>query len=142
VAKGKMRLMDVAQEICRIAGEILVEHQALRTKLSQPQYAAWPRALADIRAQLKELLAPGFLAIVAFERLKHYPRYIRRSQCVSTRSPPTPSATPTGSSNFARYWQGYQTKLVTDRARGVRDPSWRKCAGCWKSCGCRCGRSN
>src|SRR6185437_7999837 len=77
VAKGKTRLMDVAQEICRIAGEILVEHQAVRAKMMQPAYAAWPRTLTDIRAQLRELLPPGFLAAVPFERLKHYSRYLK-----------------------------------------------------------------
>ena len=122
VAKGKMRLMDVAQEICRISGEILVEHQALRTKLSQPQYAAWPRALADIRGQLKELLAPGFLAIVAFERLKHYPRYIRAIAMRLDKIASNPERDANWQQQLARYWLGYQTKLVTDRARGVRDP--------------------
>jgi len=117
-----MRLMDVAQEICRISGEILVEHQALRTKLSQPQYAAWPRALADIRGQLKELLAPGFLAIVAFERLKHYPRYIRAIAMRLDKIASNPERDANWQQQLARYWLGYQTKLVTDRARGVRDP--------------------
>jgi ATP-dependent helicase HrpA len=121
-AKGKTRLMDVAQEICRIGTEILVEHQALRAKLGQPQYAAWPRALADIRAQLKELLPPGFLAVIPFERLKHYPRYIKAIAMRLDKIASNPERDANWQQQVSRYWQTYQTKLVTDRARGVRSP--------------------
>ncbi len=121
-AKGKTRLMDVAQEICRIAGEILAEHQAVRAKISQPQYAAWPRALADVRAQLKELLPPGFLAAIAFERLKHYPRYIRAIAMRLDKIASNPERDADWQQQLARYWQTYQGKLVADRARGVRSP--------------------
>jgi ATP-dependent helicase HrpA len=120
-AKGKTRLMDVAQEICRIGGEILVEHQALRTKLGNPQYSAWPRALADIRAQLKELLAPGFLASVAFERLKHYPRYIKAIAMRLDKIASNPERDANWQQQLSRYWQNYQTRLTADRARGIRD---------------------
>ena len=122
VAKGKMRLMDVAQEICRIANEILAENQTLRAKISQPAYAAWPRALADIRAQLKELLSPGFLAGVPFERLKHYPRYIRAIAMRLDKIASNPERDANWQQQLARYWQTYQTKLIADRARGVRSP--------------------
>jgi len=121
-AKGKTRLMDVAQEICRIAGEILTEQQTLRAKLGQPQYAAWPRALADIRAQLKELLSSGFLAGVPFERLKHYPRYIRAIAMRLDKIASNPERDANWQQQLARYWQTYQIRLVADRARGVRGP--------------------
>ena len=141
-AKGKTRLMDVAQEICRIAGEILTEQQTLRAKIGQPQYAAWPRALADIRAQLKELLPSGFLAGIPFERLKHYPRYISAIAVRLDKIASNPERDANWQQQLARYWQTYQARLVADRARGVRARSWRICAGCSKSCGCRSGRSS
>src|SRR4051794_10715778 len=122
VAKAKMRLMDVAQEICRIAGEILAEYQGLRAKINQPQYSAWPRALADIRTQLRELLTPGFLASVPFERLKHYPRYLRAVAIRLDKIASNPERDANWQQQLARYWQTYQTRLVDDRARGVRDP--------------------
>ena len=122
VAKAKTRLMDVAQEICRIAAEILLEHQSLRAKMNQPQYSAWPRALADIRAQLRELLVPGFLANVAFDRLKHYPRYLRAVAMRLDKIASNPERDANWQQQLARYWQAYQTRLVDDRARGVRDP--------------------
>jgi ATP-dependent helicase HrpA len=121
-AKGKTRLMDVAQEICRIAGEILAEHQALRAKINQPQYAAWPRALADIRAHMRELLPPGFLANVPFDRLKHFPRYLKAIAMRLDKIASNPERDANWQQQLARYWQAYQTRLVADRARGVRDP--------------------
>jgi ATP-dependent helicase HrpA len=122
VAKGKTRLMDVAQEVCRITGEILTEHQALRLKLNQPQYAAWPRAVADIRSQLRELMGAGFLAAVPFERLKHYPRYLRAIAVRLDRIASNPERDANWQQQLARYWQAYEAKLVADRARGIRNP--------------------
>ncbi len=122
VAKGKTRLMDVAREVCRIAGEILSEHQALRTKMNLPQYAAWPRAVADIRAQLQELMGAGFLAVVPFERLKHYPRYLQAIGVRLDRIASNPERDANWQQQLARYWQAYQTKLIADRARGLRNP--------------------
>jgi ATP-dependent helicase HrpA len=121
-AKGKTRLMDVAQEICRIAGEILAEHQTLRAKIHQPQYVAWPRALADIRAQLRELLPTGFLASTPFDRLKHYPRYLKAIAMRLDKIASNPERDANWQQQLARYWQTYQTRLVADRARGVRSP--------------------
>jgi ATP-dependent helicase HrpA len=122
VAKGKTRLMDVAQEICRIAAEILAEHQALRSKLAQPQHAAWPRAIADIRSQLRELLGPGFLASVPFERLKHYPRYLRAIAVRLDKIASNPERDGNWQQQLARYWQAYQARLAADHSRGLRNP--------------------
>jgi ATP-dependent helicase HrpA len=122
VAKGKTRLMDVAQEVCRIAGEVLAEHQALRARLGEPRYAAWPKAIADVRAQLRELMPAGFLAAVPFERLKHYPRYLRAAGMRLEKLASNPERDANWQQQLARYWQQYQAKLATDRARGIRDP--------------------
>ncbi|HWH46886.1 MAG TPA: ATP-dependent RNA helicase HrpA, partial [Burkholderiales bacterium] len=122
VAKGKTRLMDVALEICRIAAEIFAEHQTLKNRLEQPQHAAWPRAVADIRSQLRELLGSGFLASVPFERLKHYPRYLRAIGVRLDRIASNPERDGNWQQQLARYWQAYQVRLADDRSRGLRNP--------------------
>jgi ATP-dependent helicase HrpA len=121
-AKGKTRLPDVAQEICRIAADILAEHQKLRAKLNEQKYAAWPRALADIRAQLRELMPAAFLANVPFDRLKHYPRYLGAIAMRLDKIASNPERDANWQQQLARYWQNYQGRLVADRARGVRHP--------------------
>jgi len=73
-AKGKVVL--VAQEVGRLVGTILAEHTALQKSLSAMQ-KAFPQACADISAQLAALLAKNFIATVPYERLTHYPRYLK-----------------------------------------------------------------
>jgi ATP-dependent helicase HrpA len=73
-AKGKVVL--VAQEVGRLAGTILAEYTALQKKLAGMQ-KAFPQACADISAQVAALLAKNFIANVPYERLTHYPRYLK-----------------------------------------------------------------
>ena len=122
VAKGKTRLPDVAQEVCRIANDILAEHQALRAKLSQPAFAAYPRALADIRAQVKDLMPSGFLSSTAFERLKNMSRYLEAISVRLSKIASNPERDANWQAQLARYWQTYLTKLKQDRDRGIRNP--------------------
>ncbi len=121
-AKAKTRLMDVANEVCRIAAEILVEHQALRARIAEPRHAAHARALTDIRAQLRELLPVGFLASTGFDRLKHIPRYIKAIASRLDKLASNPERDANWQAQLARYWQTYQTRLKLDRERGIRDP--------------------
>ncbi len=73
-ARGRVLL--VAQEILRLIGGILAEHAVLAKKLASLQ-KAFPQACADIGAQLAELLPRRFIAATPFERLQHYPRYLK-----------------------------------------------------------------
>ncbi len=73
-AKG--RILLVAQEIVRLAGQILAEQMALQKKLAAAQ-KAFPQACADIAAQLAELLPKRFIVATPYERLQHFPRYLK-----------------------------------------------------------------
>jgi ATP-dependent helicase HrpA len=70
------RILLVAQEILRLLGTILAEHAGLAKKLAAMQ-KAFPQACADIGAQLAELMPKRFIATTPFERLQHYPRYLK-----------------------------------------------------------------
>ena len=70
------RILLVAQEILRLIGGILGEHAGLAKKLAAMQ-KAFPQACADIGAQLAELMPRSFIAATPFERLQHYPRYLK-----------------------------------------------------------------
>jgi ATP-dependent helicase HrpA len=76
VAAAKGRVVLVAQEIARLVGTILAEHGALQKKLAAMQ-KAFPAACADIAQQVAALLAKGFVAEVPYERLAHFPRYLK-----------------------------------------------------------------
>jgi ATP-dependent helicase HrpA len=122
VVKAKARLVEVANELCRLTGEILAEYQALRTRFSEPRYAAWPRAVADMRAQLKALLADGFVVNVPFERLKHVPRYLRAIGGRLDKLASNPERDANWQQQMIRYAQMLATRLEQDRLRGVREP--------------------
>ncbi len=73
-AKGRVVL--VAQEIARLLGTVLAEYVALQKKLTAMQ-KAFPAPCADIAAQGAALLQKGFVIAVPFERLAHFPRYLK-----------------------------------------------------------------
>ena len=70
------RILLVAQEIVRLLATILTEHAMLAKKLAA-QHKAFPQACADIGAQLAGLMPKKFIATTPFERLQHYPRYLK-----------------------------------------------------------------
>jgi ATP-dependent helicase HrpA len=73
-AKGRVGL--VAQEVARLAGAILAEHVIVQKKLAAAQ-KVFPQACADITAQLAGLLQKRFIVATPFERLQHFPRYLK-----------------------------------------------------------------
>jgi ATP-dependent helicase HrpA len=76
LAAAKGRVVLVAQEIGRLVGAILAEYTGLQKKLAAMQ-KAFPQACADIAAQVSALLAKGFITAVPYERLAHFPRYLK-----------------------------------------------------------------
>jgi ATP-dependent helicase HrpA len=76
VATAKGKVVLVAQEIARLLGTILAEYTTLQKKLAGMQ-KAFPQTCADISVQLAALLAKGFVTAVPYERLAHFPRYLK-----------------------------------------------------------------
>ncbi|MBY4898818.1 ATP-dependent RNA helicase HrpA [Cupriavidus sp. AU9028] len=73
--EGRARLSLLAQEIARLAGTILAEYAGLPRKLLQAKpFAA---AHADMQGQLGELMGKHFLAETPYDRLVHFPRYLK-----------------------------------------------------------------
>jgi ATP-dependent helicase HrpA len=73
-AKGRVVL--VAQEIGRLLGALLTEYAAVQKKLVAMQ-KAFPAIGADIAIQIAALLQKGFIVAVPYERLAHFPRYLK-----------------------------------------------------------------
>ncbi len=72
---AKSRLVLISQEMCRIAGTILAEWTGLTKKL--PGLKAHPAVVEDIQGQLKALVSKDFVTATPFERLQHFPRYLK-----------------------------------------------------------------
>ncbi len=74
-AETKARLGLIMQEIARRVGTVLTEWQAISKKL--PAFKAYPAVVQDIEAQLKRLVGKRFVLDTPFERLQHFPRYLK-----------------------------------------------------------------
>jgi len=73
--EAKSRLLLVAQEIARLAANILSEYHAVQKVL--PQIKGNQQANQDVRSQLDWLLHKKFLSGTPYERLQHMPRYLK-----------------------------------------------------------------
>jgi len=76
VEAGRSRFLLIAQEVARTVGNILAPHAELKKKLA-PAAKSFPQAAQDIEQQLARLLAPGWLAHTPWQRLQHFPRYLK-----------------------------------------------------------------
>jgi len=76
VAEGRSRLSLVAQELQRLAAAILAEHAQVQKRVAAAQ-KGFPQAAEDVRLQCARLVRRGFLARTPWERLRHFPRYLK-----------------------------------------------------------------
>jgi ATP-dependent helicase HrpA len=76
VQEGRSRLSLIAQEMQRLAATILAEHAQVQKRIAGVQ-KAYPQAAEDVKQQCARLLQAGFLARLPWERLQHFPRYLK-----------------------------------------------------------------
>jgi ATP-dependent RNA helicase HrpA len=74
--EARSRVSLLAQEIARLVATILAEHAALQKKLQQAA-KAFPAPCEDVRQDIARLLSKGFIARAPYERLQHFPRYLK-----------------------------------------------------------------
>jgi ATP-dependent helicase HrpA len=70
------RILLVAQEIARLIATVIGDYAVLQKKIAVAQKIL-PVTCADINAQLAMLLHKNFIVGVPYERLQHYPRYLK-----------------------------------------------------------------
>src|SRR5690606_3093799 len=73
--EGRTRLTLIGQELARLVGTILTEHQAVSRKLQTVK--GFPEVTRDIEEQLARLLPKRFIEDTPYERLQHFPRYLK-----------------------------------------------------------------
>ena len=117
VEEGRSRLTLIATEVARLAGVILLEYATALRKIKDSKNA--PEATADASQQLQRLMPKRFLQATAWERLQHYPRYLKAItlRLEKHRTDPTRDATRLAElrPQEQRYW-----RLVAER-KGVAD---------------------
>ncbi|MFV0371054.1 MAG: DUF3418 domain-containing protein, partial [Azonexus sp.] len=119
-AEAKARLGLLMQEICRLVGTVLTEWQAALKKL--PACKAHAAALADIEAQLKRLLARNFIADTPFERLQHYPRYLKAIAVRLDKLKANPSRDAAAMAEYGPLWSNWERRAIQLAKLGTVDP--------------------
>ena len=74
--EGRSRVTLIAQEIARLAGVLLTEYQSLQKKIAAAA-KGYPAACRDIEEWVGRLLVKGFISSTPYERLQHFPRYLK-----------------------------------------------------------------
>ncbi|MBI4740975.1 MAG: DUF3418 domain-containing protein, partial [Betaproteobacteria bacterium] len=123
-ADAKSRLGLLAQEICRLVGQILTDWQALQKKLLA--FKAHVTALQDVEKQLSRLVGKRFIADTPFERLQHFPRYLK---AIALRLDKLKAGGSEGAARDARLlaeyaplWTNYERRAIVLAKQGVDDP--------------------
>ncbi|MEF8703907.1 MAG: ATP-dependent RNA helicase HrpA [Candidatus Accumulibacter sp. UW26] len=123
-AEARPRLGLLAQEICRLVGQILVDWQSLQKKL--PAFKAFGSTLQDVEGQLARLIGQRFIAATPFERLQHYPRYLK---AIALRLDKLKAGGSLGAARDARLlaewaplWTNYERRASVLARQGVANP--------------------
>jgi ATP-dependent helicase HrpA len=119
-AEAKGRLNLIAQELARLCGVILSEYQVLGRKLKDLKSA--PSAAQDMRNQLDALVHRNFIRATPFERLQHYPRYLKGIALRLDKLKSDPTRDARLMSDFAPLATAWVRKVSAVRAQGMTDP--------------------
>ncbi|MBU0687902.1 MAG: ATP-dependent RNA helicase HrpA [Gammaproteobacteria bacterium] len=114
---AKSRLNLVGQEIARLVGTVLTEHQALQKAL--PGFKAHAPVQQDIRQQLESLLGKGWVARTPYERMQHMPRYLKAINVRLEKLRSNPARDATNMSQLQPLQQQWQRRLQAQQ--GARD---------------------
>ncbi len=117
---SKARLGLVMQEVCRLVGTVLTEWQAVVKKL--PAFKAHAAATQDIEAQLKRLMGKSFVSETPFERLSHYPRYLKGIQVRLDKLKSNPARDAQLMADYAPLWTNYERRAIQLAKQGTVDP--------------------
>jgi ATP-dependent helicase HrpA len=74
--EASSRVALLAQEIARLVAAILNEHSTLQKKLQQAS-KPFPGPCRDVQENAARLLSKGFIERTPYERLQHFPRYLK-----------------------------------------------------------------
>ena len=121
VQDAKARVSLVAQEFVRLAQSVLTERAVLAKRMSGMQ-KAFPAVIADIDAQLEALLPRDFLVSQPWERLAHFPRYLKGigARLDSLRNNPARDAEQMA--QWKKLADAWSREHIQARKAGVTDP--------------------
>jgi len=118
--EAKPRLGLIAQEICRLVGLVLTEWLAVQKKL--PGFKVHTVAVQDIEKQLGRLIGKRFIADTPFERLQHFPRYLKAVAMRLDKLRANPPRDAQLMAEYAPLWTNYERRAIVLAKQGVANP--------------------
>ena len=122
---AKARLNLVAQEIARLVGAVLTEHQALQKAL--PGFKAHAQVQQDIRNQCEWLLGKEWIGRTPYERMQHMPRYLKAINVRLEKLRGNPTRDAQNMTQMQPLQQAWQRKLAARQGDGdarLEDLGW------------------
>lgn len=120
-AEAKPRMSLVAQEFMRLARQVLAEHVALQKRITGLK--GFPEVAADIRAQADALMPRDFLVAHPWERLTHFPRYLRAAGVRLDKLRNNPARDAQSMAQWRALAQAFEREWLTRRKAGIVDPA-------------------
>jgi len=118
--EARARVALIAQEIARLVAAILAERQALAKKLQGAK--AFPDAVRDIEAQLARLMSKDFVSATPWERLQHFPRYLKAAASRLDKLRADPARDARAMAELAPFETQWLREDSRQRKGGSRDP--------------------
>ena len=116
-ADAKPRLGLLAQEICRLIGLVLTDWQAVQKKLVA--FKSQAAAHRDIEQQLGRLVGKRFILETPFERLQHFPRYLKAIALRLDKLRSDPARDARLLAEYQPLWTGYERRAILLAKQGV-----------------------
>jgi ATP-dependent helicase HrpA len=118
--EGRARVALIAQELARLIGAILAEHQVVQKKIQAAK--AFPEAMRDVGAQLARLMPKGFVLATPWERLQHFPRYLKAAALRLDKLRADPARDARAAAELAQLETQWLRDDGTQRKAGTVDP--------------------
>jgi ATP-dependent helicase HrpA len=77
---GRGALVEQANALCGVVGEVAAEYHALRQSLQRAGRPYMADAVRDVQEQVRHLFAPQFVVTTPREWLEQYPRYLKAAR--------------------------------------------------------------
>ena len=84
----RAELIETVFDVTKLVAEILSEATALKKAIKKATSLTTMNAVSDVKAQMENLVYPGFVAQTGYDQLVHLPRYLKAAQVRLTKLGP------------------------------------------------------
>ena len=84
----RAKLIETVFDVTKLVAEILSEATALKKAIKKATSLTTMHAVSDVKAQMENLVYPGFVAQTGYNQLVHLPRYLKAAQVRLTKLGP------------------------------------------------------